>query len=93
MAHGQVNLKWFVSTLHDCKMTVSKEDFNRHVEHYANAPVTVHRFNSPTGNREYVDIHIYEPDPAQFTNIGYRLTKEGGRTYLKDELTEELPDY
>ena len=74
-------------------MSVSKEDFNRHTEAYPEAPVTVHRFTSPTGNREYIDIHLYTPDPAQFTNIGYRLTKEGGRTYLKDELREEVPDY
>ena len=93
MAHGQVNNKWFVTTLNDCKVSVSKEDFTRHTEAYPTAPVTVHRFTSPTGNREYIEIHLYNPDTAQFTDNGYKVTKKGGRTFLKDELTEELPDY
>lgn len=93
MAHGQVNTKWFVGTLDDCKVSVSKEDFTRHVEHYPTAPITVHRFGSPTGDREYTEIHLWTEDNANWLNIGYRLTREGGRTLLKDETKEEMPDY
>ena len=93
MAQGLVNTKWFASTLSDCKVSLSKEDFNRHTEHYPRAPVTVHRFASPTGNREYTEIHLWTDDITIWTNEGYQLTKEGGRTLLKDEVKEEMPDY
>lgn len=91
MAHGKVNERKFANILSNVSVSLSEEQFKAVCEAYPYNIVTVHRYDSPTGAREYVTIHTWTQDATEFLGDGYELS--AGRTYLKDELANDTPNY